>query len=349
MKRLATAALVAALAAIATAALATAAAPTKGRLVVVNPANRVGALGGTTILAIQAPNTYRTTVYVPQGYRPVGGIGSIKPGKQFGTATVYVAQQDGSRATLNGTLTAQDPTKVADTNCAGGGKHAAVWTIDAKQTAGTMTATIPVYVDATAAGTPEAEAGQYKLSFCASAASGLKVSEVDLGLGRLFVNPVAKGVYLWRAVFDPFASDGKSIASGSSREVVSSVPLNIQVTTKVARIKSNARWVAFTGFVTVADQPLSGVRVQLFVGKQKQLNLARPAATVRTKANGSYRVVLRLKKGSWWVRAKATSPYQDITPGGGCATVKPTISAGGCVDATLTSFIVLNPTVRRVF
>jgi hypothetical protein len=70
---------------------------------------------------------------------------------------------------------------------------------------------------------------------------------------------------------------------------------------------------------------------------------------VRTKADGSYRVTLRLAQGLWYARAKASTPYQDITPGGGCTTADPNhLAAKGCVDATLAPFIVTSKPLKSV-
>jgi hypothetical protein len=101
--------------------------------------------------------------------------------------------------------------------------------------------------------------------------------------------------------------------------------------------------------VTAVSHPLGNIKVQLFVGHSRKLALDRPRVTVRTKANGTYRVTLRLAgKGAWYARAKASTPYQDITAGGGCSSVKDTLAAKTCVDATLAPFIVLTKPLLRV-
>ena len=70
---------------------------------------------------------------------------------------------------------------------------------------------------------------------------------------------------------------------------------------------------------------------------------------MRTKADGSYRVTLRLASGLWYARAKASTPYQDITAGGGCTSADPNHLAGkGCVDATLAPFIVTSKPLKSV-
>ena len=62
----------------------------------VNPATHVGTAGNTTIDAIQADNTYRTTIYVPAAYRAPGGVGTLNA--KVGKATVFVKQADGVAA-----------------------------------------------------------------------------------------------------------------------------------------------------------------------------------------------------------------------------------------------------------
>jgi hypothetical protein len=349
MKRLVSIVAASAVAAVVAATLASAAAPTQGRLIVVNPANRTGALGQTTIVSISAPSTYRTTVYVPLGYRAPAGLAAV--GQEFGKATVYVGQPDGSRITLNGTLTSVDPAGYANSTCASDrATHDAVWLVKAQQTNGSLAADFPVFVDRITTGS-ETGFASYKLQWCASSAANANVVETDLTLGKLFVNPLATGMYIWRAIYEPAATGGKTIASDQSVSVASAVPLNTQVTTDVSKTKRTGRWVNFSGTVTVATHPLAGVKVMLFLGHQRHVALTRPRAIVKTKADGSYRVLLHLGKGHWWVRTKATSPALDITPGGGCTQTanEPKLGAKGCVDATLTPFEVLNPTVRRVY
>jgi hypothetical protein len=351
MKRTLLTAALATLAAVAVASLASAAPPTGafGRLVVINPATHVGSNGNTTIEAIQAGNTYRTTVYVPAGYRAPGGLGA--PNAKVGKATVFVTQPDGSRVTLNGTLTAVDPSKYATGTCAAAaGGHAAVWLLKAQQANGSAATEFPVYVDDSTT-MNEAPFFSYSMQFCAGS-TGLNVSEVDLGLVRMFVNPAARGMYLWRAVYDPAASDGMSIESDQSVSVASAVPIAAQVTVVSRPVARKSGWVTFSGFVTAARHPLGHVKVQLFVGHQRRLALNRPRATVRTRADGTYRVTLRLTgKRAWYARAKASTPYQDITAGGGCSVTPgavPDISTKGCRDATLAPFTVVSTPIKSL-
>jgi hypothetical protein len=351
MKRTVLTAALAALAAVAVASLASAAPPSGafGRLVVVNPATHVGSNGNTTIDAIQADNTYRTTVYVPAGYRAPGGLGALNA--KVGKATVFVKQPDGSRVTLNGTLTAVDPSQYTTGTCAAAtGKHAAVWLLKAQQPNGTASTQFPIYVDDQTT-MKDSPYFSYSMQFCAGS-TGQNVSEVDLGLVRMFVNPAARGMYLWRAVYAPATSDGKSIQADQSVSVASAVPIAAQVTVRSKRVAGKPGWVTFSGFVTAASHALGNVKVQLFVGHQKRLALSRPRATVRTKADGTYRVTLRLTgKRAWYARAKASTPYQDITAGGGCSVTPgavPDIATKGCRDATLAPFTVVSNPIKRV-
>lgn len=335
-------ALLAAIGAVLTAAaFATAATPTNGRLIVSNPANNVGANANTTISALLAPSTYRTTIYVPAGYRAPGGLGAV--GNNVGKAQVYVRQADGSRMTLNGQLSVLNANQVANTSCSSvSGTHAAVWALKANQTNGTGTVTFNVYVDTPDTNPNMPATAAYTMQFC-TGGLGLNITEVDLDLVRMFVNPQTRGVYMWRAVYDPASSDGKSALASGSVLAASAVPISTQVSLKVNRVKGHARWVTLTGSVLAAKSPLGRVKVQVYVGKSKILALNRPKATVRTAANGTFRVTLRLTKGTWYVRAKASTPYLDITPGGGCKSADTDgLSAKGCVDATLAPFVVVS-------
>lgn len=338
----------AALAAIVLAALASASAPANGRLIVSNPATNVGTNANTTITTIQAPNTYRTTVYVPAGYRAPGGLGAV--GNNVGKAQVYVKKADGSRVTLNGQLSVIPAAQAPATGCTSTtANHAAVWQLKANETKGTGTVTFPIYVDTPDTNTNMPASAAYTLQWC-TGGLGMNITEVDLDLVRMLVNPQARGMYIWRAVYDPASADGKSALSSASVETAAAVPINAQVTMKGALVRNHARWVTLSGTVTVVSKPLAHVRVQVFVGHQKTIALNRPKAIVRTNANGAYRVTLKLGKGRWYARVKASTAYQDITAGGGCATASSdTISAKGCVDATLSPFIVLSHPVLRLF
>ncbi|HEY6961819.1 MAG TPA: hypothetical protein VI408_08045 [Gaiellaceae bacterium] len=347
MKRALLAVAATALTAVVAVSLAAAAAPTNGRLIVSNPATNVGQNPAIALSNILAPNTYRTTIYVPAGYRAPGGVGAV--GNNVGKAQVYVKQADGSRITLNGQLSVVNASQYPSTGCTGQTTaHREVWVLKANQTKGTATVTFPVFVDDQDTNKNMPASAAYTLTFC-TGGLGMNITQVDLDLVRMFVNPQARGMYIWRAVYDPAAADGKSAAGNAGVTVASAVPINAQVTMKPHLVKLHARWVTLTGFVTVVNKPLAGVKVQVYVGHQKRIALNRPKATVRTKADGSYRVTLKLGKGHWYARAKASTPYQDITPGGGCSTVQTdAISAKGCVDATLAPFILMSNPVSRL-
>jgi hypothetical protein len=348
VKRVFLAAATAAVAAVVAVSLASAAAPTQGRLIVSNPATNVGQNPAVSLSTILAPNTYRTTIYVPAGYRAPGGVGAI--GNNVGKAHVYVTQADGSRITLNGQLSVVNATQYPDTGCTAvaGAKHQSVWVLKATQSNGTATATFPIFVDSQETSSTMPATAAYTLTYC-TGGLGLNITQVDLDLVRMFVNPQTRGMYIWRAVYDPASADGKSAASASGVTTAAAVPVNAQVTLRSARVKAHTRWVTLSGFVSVVNKPLGGIKVQVFVGHQSRIALNRPKATVKTKADGSYRVTLRLGAGHWFARAKASTPYQDITPGGGCNTVQiDKLSAKGCVDATLAPFIVMSAPVKRL-
>lgn len=348
MKRIFLVAAIPVVAAVAAVSLASAAAPVNGRLIVSNPATNVGQNPAIALTSILAPSTYRTTIYVPAGYRAPGGVGAV--GNNVGKAQVFVKQADGSRITLNGQLSVVNAAQYPDTGCtATSGKHLEVWVLKASQTQGTATATFPVFVDDQATNSNLPASAAYSLTYC-TGGLGLNITQVDLDLVRMFVNPQTRGMYIWRAVYDPAAAGGKSAASGSGVTAASAVPISAEVTVKAHRVTAHARWITLTGSVTVVDKPLAGVKVQIFVGRQRHIALNRPKATVKTKADGSYRVTLKLTSGHWWARAKASTPYQDITPGGGCKSVQTdALSAKGCVDATLAPFAVMSTPVSRLF
>jgi hypothetical protein len=348
VKRALLAAATAALAAVVAVSLASAAAPTSGRLIVSNPATNVGQNPAVSLSTILAPNTYRTTVYVPAGYRAPGGVGAV--GNNVGTAQVYVTQADGTRITLNGQLSVVNANQYPSTGCTAlsGSTHREVWVLKANQSNGTATVTFPVFVDSQETNPNLPASAAYSLTY-STGGLGLNISQVDLNLVRMFVNPQARGMYIWRAVYDPASTDGKSAASNGGVTAAAAVPVNAQVTVKSTRVKAHTRWVTLSGFVSVVNKPLAGIKVQVYVGHQKRIALTRPKATVKTKADGTYRVTLKLGAGHWYARAKASTPYQDITPGGGCSSVQADeVSAKGCVDATLSPFVVMSAPVRKL-
>jgi len=347
VKRAVLVAAAAAVAAVAVASLASAAAPTRGRLIVSNPANNVGTNANTTISALLAPNTFRTTIYIPAGYRAPGGLGQI--GNNVGKAQVFARTSTGGRVTLNGQLTVGNVSQAPDTTCESTtNTHAAVWNLVAQQTKGTARISFPVYVDTTETNPNVPATASYMLQFC-SGGRGLNVSEVDLDLVKMFVNPDARGMYRWRAVYEPSTTAGKSTASAGSVGVTADVPISTQVTMNAAHVKNKAHWVTFTGKVTAVDEGLSNVKVQLFVGHDRHLNLSKPRATVHTKADGTYRVTLKLTgRRAWYARVKASSPYRDVTATGCAAVAGDNLAATNCVDATMSSFEVVSNPLKRV-
>jgi hypothetical protein len=347
VKRAALAAAGAALAAVLAVAIASAAAPKNGRLIVSSPVTNVAASSSIHVTSVLAPGTYRTTIYVPAGYRAPGDVGTI--GNNVGKAHVFVTQADGSRVTLNGQLSVVNSGQYPDTGCtAVTGNHHEVWVLQAKQANGTGTVTFPVFVDDHQSNPQVPATASYTLQYC-TGGLGLNITEVDLDLVKMFVNPAARGMYMWRAVYDPASADGKTILSSSSVLAASAVPVNAQVSMKVNLVRNHPHWITLTGNVTAARAALAHVKVQVYVGRSSRLALRRPKATVRTKADGSYRVTLRLGKGLWYARAKASTPYQDITAGGGCTTADPNhLAAKGCVDATLAPFVVTSKPLKSI-
>jgi hypothetical protein len=69
---------------------------------------------------------------------------------------------------------------------------------------------------------------------------------------------------------------------------------------------------------------------------------------VRTKADGSYRVTLHLGRGTWYARAKASTPYLDITAAGCADADSDKLAAKGCVDETLAPFIVQSKPLKQI-
>jgi hypothetical protein len=318
-----------------------------GRLIVYNPGHHVGVGTMVHIVSQPAPRTFRTTVYVPAGYRTTGGgFGAV--GNVVGKAHVYLTKATGGRTTLNGTLTAVAPSSVPHApSCAAATGHAAVWMLQARQATGPATIQFPVYIDThKTASLPAGTA--YRIRWCGGAAN-TTIDEVDLDLVRMFINPEARGMYFWRAVYEPAAANGREVMSAGSVSVAAAVPISPEVSLQATHQGSSPHLVTFSGFVHVVNQPLGHVKVQLFLSHSKRIALNTPTATVWTAADGSYSITRKLAgSGPWYVRVKASTPFRDITPGGGCLSLQsPKLSAKGCVDATLEAFVVLSTPVKR--
>jgi hypothetical protein len=347
MQRACLAVVAAALVAVVSVTLASAAPPTKGRLVVSSPLTNVGASSSIHLTSILAPDTYRTTLYVPAGYRAPGDVGTV--GENVGKAHVFLRSGDGSRVTLNGQLSVVNATEYPQTGCSTvTGKHHAVWVLKATQTNGNASVTFPIFVDThrTDAKLPASVA--YMLQYC-TGGLGLDVAELDLDLVRMFVNPAARGMYMWRTVYEP-AGEGTSAADSSHGTLAASaVPIGARVSLKTSRTRSRPGWVTVSGTVLAAKTPLAGVKVRVYIGRSHRLALRFPKVTTTTKADGTYRATLRLGGGTWYARAKASSPYLDITPGGGCRSADHDhLSAMGCVDATLSPIVVQSKPLSRI-
>jgi hypothetical protein len=343
VKRVITAAAALAAAAVVAAGLAAAAPPANGRLIVTSPVTNVGAATRVHLTSILAPNTYRTTIYVPAGYRAPGDVGTV--GNNVGKAQVFLKDSDGNRVTLNGQLSVVNASQYPATGCTASPTHHEVWVLKATQTSGTATVTFPVFVDTQESSNLPASVA-YTLQYC-TGNLGQNISEVDLDLVRMFDNPQARGMYTWRAVYEPAGADGKP-STTQGVLAASAVPVSAQVSMKVSRVARASRTVTLTGNVTAARAALGGVRVQLFAGRSSRLALNRPRATVRTKADGSYRVTLHLGRGTWYARAKASTPYLDITAAGCADADSDKLAAKGCVDETLAPFIVQSKPLKQI-
>jgi hypothetical protein len=250
--------------------------------------------------------------------------------------------------TLNGQLSVVNASQYPDTGCTGTAKHHEVWVLKANQTGGTGTVTFPIFVDTPDSAPSMPATASYTMQYC-TGGLGVNVSEVDLDLVKMFVNPETRGMYVWRAVYAPASSTGETADTTKSTLAAAAVPVNAQVTMKANAVRNHPHWITITGSVTAARAPLGHVKVQVYVGRSSRLALNRPKATVRTAADGSYRVTLRLTRGLWFARVKASTPFQDVTPGGGCTGADPDkLSAKGCTDATLAPFVITSTPLKSI-
>ena len=337
---------VAALASLGLAGTATAAyeSPT---MAVVGP-NALNFRGPLEITVVQNRDddaTFRLVIYIPRGY---GTTFTQAPGTQVGTVEARVnarAIDPSAIVELQGVIRAADPapyrTSPQSLGCVGAGS-----TIDAVyllvlQSPVPPPFEIPLYVTNIAAG-PEAAYAQAKLTAClpspnvpeaqGGARLGAKLVNAGLTFTSVFRSPARSNAYRWRSLWTPYTA-GTAAPNAAGTVETQSVDLPGALVTIRASQNRRTRRVTVTGTFGNATRVAIGARVQILRGR-------RVVGRARTNNRGVYRATLRLRRGRYTLRARAsveTIASQCTAP------ISPSIR---CLRSTVAGFSLTSRTVR---
>jgi len=263
------------------------------------------------------------TLYAPLGY---SADLSATPGQQIGvaSATVKVGILGGAKVPVTGTVNAADRTQHVNNQCSPG-LHQAVWTLTVTL-AGTPT-TVPLYVDNITAG-PEAAFASTRIRVCFNHPadrlrnpSGSQLLTAVFS-ADVFTNPSTLGIYRWVGLFTPYpAAPGPPNAAGTVQtQTVQRLPVALNLNVKKVRRKGRT-FAQLTGNLRAGDQNVSRQPVQLMSSTRSARNATKVFRTVRTNARGSFKVLVRIKKRTWF-RAKTVIPAR-ASSGCGAVTVAP--------------------------
>jgi hypothetical protein len=317
-------------------------------LLVAGTSHALGSGGPVVIGVGQDPNDDATgilNIYSPLGY---GVTLTQAPGTKIGdlSGTVLVRALGGVRIPITGTVVARDP-GLYITQCGGGVRHEAVWTIETSL-AGTAL-TIPMYVDRVTAG-PEAAFASARIRVCLSspyipppqgAASGASLIVAAFSVVGVFSNPNTRGSYPWNALFIPYAPGTGTPNPTNAAQSTSFTRLPVQLAVTAKKVKQGKkRFARVTACLSEAGQGVRGVRVNILAGKT-----ARKTARVafgRTNSRGCLTRLVRLKSKVTFIRASTTVPERDVTSSPGCTPPIPVATGlppARCTSATLAPVI----------
>ncbi|MFL6004661.1 MAG: hypothetical protein ACJ744_00270 [Gaiellaceae bacterium] len=322
------------------------------------------ALGGSTVsIRFTEENTdaapAKLTFYAPAGYTANGAA----VGQQIGTVHAVfqtLATSSQSKASVNGTITVQDPAKSVSNTCSTG-SHTAVWQLH--MTVAGQALNIPVFVD-TPVPASDAFAGNSQVRLVACLASpyaqagaarapvGAKLTNLALTLNQnIVVNPSTRGVYTWRTLVTPYTVNSGSVNNAGTVEARAPVfmPKRVTLTAKVVTKRQHVRihgrrtvrltsWARLQGRVTEGLDRLAGVKVALLTGPTSPRLVRRGFAI--TNDGGLFSRQFRLMSKATF-QARVTLLNRDVTSRF-CTTSTPGIP---CVSATAPAFSILSDVV----
>ena len=316
------------------------------RLSVVNTAKTVGAGGSVTLGFSQAAlddPTARIVTYVPRGY-----VSSLVPraGDALGTARATVVVE-GRRVTAAGSVVAADPDRhrAQAEACAGATARVdAVYVVELAE-GGRRVLELPIFVRTVTSGREAAFAsGALTTCFPAPAAPDAatarpRVLALSLAFRRLLASPATAGVYRWRSLWTPYREGKRAVDAAVEAQALDLLP--VQLTLVTGRFQRRTRSVFVGGALLENRRALPGGSIQLLAGPTAA-RLGRLAVT-RTNANGNYGGRLKLKAGTWYLRARATVRSRTRN---GCAVE--TVAAVPCLRTTTSGFTHTSAVVRLV-
>ena len=284
---------------------------------------------------------FRVTIFVPQGY---GFTIQTTAGTQLGTVAARAqanAISPEAVIELNGNIVAEPYSAAAfpqGAACAGTTAIDAVYVL-VLQAAG-QTLRIPVYVSRTTGG--ETAFAQGKMTACLSspyrpvaqggAQFGAKLITAALTFRTGFSAPQRAGAFRWRSVWTPYTVGSAAPNLGGTVETQA---IDLPGTILPLRARQNPRTgrVTFSGVLGAGDIALTGIRVRVLRGR-------RAVATARTNRRGAYTTTVRLRRGTYVLRAQAQVPLFAVA----CAQqISPTIR---CLRATVGGFTMTSATIR---
>lgn len=260
------------------------------------------------------------TILVPAGY---DAQLNAAPGAKVGTVTLWTKGKDGNSASeMIGEIVGDDPGKHAADACAPG-THAAVWELSLLHNNAPML--VPVYVDPAAS--TFGDKTSYALKLCADPlnVAGLVLDHFALDFQSAFVNPAARGGYVWRMLVTPYGSTGVADPPQTvENQAVVGLPQRL---TLVARRNAKRHTVTLSGtlFRQGTTLPADGIRVHVEAAYSSN-GAAKPFAIVTTDNNGHFSIVKPLRRTTYF-DAYVNSYYSQ--------SCDPTIGLAPCVVETL--------------
>ena len=296
---------------------------------------------GATSIRILVPRDddplFRALIYVPPGYTATT---NQPTGTQIGTVTAQVQVREpiaGAVLPLTGMITTDNPANHTTSPCAPG-LHAAVWLLTLQASGQTLT--VPMYLDPTSGAT--AQLASFTLTAClpspniptsaGGATFGAKLINAQLNLqSGVLSAPSTRGTFRWHILATPWPNAAGPPNIAGTVEAQGRVMLPARVNLRAA---SRNRRVTITGAVLEAATGAARQTVRIRVGRR--------TSTVRTNAGGSFRLVVRQRRGARLTITATTSvPARMVA----CSSPSP-FPGVSCVGETL-QFFVLTRSVRH--
>ncbi len=225
------------------------------------PTSSAFSASGSTILRFAddgiAP-TATIDVYSPVRY----GVEISQPfGSTIGNVDAQARTTGGANVRLGGAIRMVDPASYAQAaaSCTPGQPaHDAVWTL-ALNGGGLLLASIPVFVDRSAAGA--------HLRACVpqpgTTGFEIRLARAMLTLNGIFTTPVASGEYRWTSIFTTYSAPG---TAPSESQTLVRLPPRLTLARKLIRPGRGRTFVKVSGAVSENRRAVRGVRVEVLAG-----------------------------------------------------------------------------------